>query len=42
VIVVGDVVQLNEQLQWFEPEISLGFRQGRPVEEAARDVALHS
>ena len=42
VIVVGDVVQLNEHLQWFEPEVSLGFRQGRSAEEAARDVALHS
>lgn len=42
VIVVGDVVQLGEQLQWFEPETSLGFRQGRRAEEAARDVPLHS
>ncbi|HEX7229552.1 MAG TPA: uroporphyrinogen-III C-methyltransferase [Candidatus Binatia bacterium] len=42
VIVVGDVVQLNEQLQWFEPEISLGFRECLPAQEEGLDLALHS
>jgi hypothetical protein len=41
VIVVGAVVQLNEQLQWFEPEISLCFREGLPAQEEGRDLALH-
>jgi len=38
VIVIGDVVQINEQLQWFEPEISSTL----PDQEAPRDLALHS
>jgi uroporphyrin-III C-methyltransferase len=41
VIVLGNVVQLNEQLQWFAPEISLGYRQNQSAGEAARDLALH-
>lgn len=41
VIVLGNVVQLNEQLQWFAPEISLSYRQNQSAEETARDLALH-
>jgi uroporphyrinogen III methyltransferase/synthase len=41
VIVLGQVVELNEQLQWLAPEISLGFGQRLGADEPARHVALH-
>lgn len=42
VIVLGNVVELNEQLQWFVPEISLGFDGDQGDKERDRALALHS
>jgi uroporphyrin-III C-methyltransferase len=42
VIVLGNVVELNEQLQWFVPEISLGFDGDQGDKERGRALALHS
>ena len=42
VIALGKVVELSERLQWFAPEILAAMRHAPAVEEADRDLPLHS